>query len=182
MRLKANQPALYEGVKLLFDEPPYAPSTVRCMRKRSGEIQRWHLSVSSALNGWADWPHLAQVGKLVHTWTDKGEEKSETSYLIASLPEETTSVAKLLGIMRGHWGIENRLHWVRDVTFDEDRSQVRTRSAPQVMAAMRNAVIGILHVSGVQNIAAALRTLAAQGRRALSLVTSRNPTRYPIMQ
>ena len=122
------------------------------------------------------------MGKLVHTWTDKGQDKSETSYLISSLPEETTSAAELLQTIRGHWGIENRLHWVRDVTFDEDRSQVRTRSAPQVMAALRNCVIGILHVSRVQNIAAALRTLAGQCRRALAFVTSRNPTRYPIMQ
>ena len=59
--------------------------------------------------------------------------------------------------MEGHWGIENRLHWVRDVVYGEDQSQVRTGSAPQLLAALRNLVIGILHLGGVKNIAAALR-------------------------
>jgi len=173
---------LYEGVKLLFDQPPAPPQTVRRWRRRNGERQQWQLSVSSTLNEWAQWPYLGQVGKLVYTYTHKGKASTEVSYLITSLTPEAASPARVLALMRGHWGIENRLHWVRDVTFDEDRSQVRTRAAPQVMAALRNTVIGILHVSGVQNIAAALRTLAAKPRRALALVTSRHPTRYPIMQ
>ena len=63
MRLKANHPTLYAGMKLLFEEPPHAPKTARCMRKRSGEIHRWRLSVSSALNEWADWPTLRAGGQ-----------------------------------------------------------------------------------------------------------------------
>ena len=65
--------------------------------------------------------------------------------------------ARLLDIWRGHWGIENRLHWVRDVVFGEDQSQVRTGSAPQLLAALRNLVIGMLRLGGVRNISAALR-------------------------
>ena len=59
--------------------------------------------------------------------------------------------------IQGHWGIENRLHWVRDVTFDEDRSQVRTGNAPQVMATMRNTAISLLRLAGVTSIAKGLR-------------------------
>lgn len=58
--------------------------------------------------------------------------------------------------VRGHWGIENRLHWVRDVTFDEDHSQVRTGNSPQIMASLRNAAITLLRLAGYSNIAAAL--------------------------
>ena len=81
----------------------------------------------------------------------------ERVYAITSLPPERADAARLLGIWQGHWGIENRLHWVRDVVFGEDQSQVRTESAPQLMAALRNLVTGMLRLCGVKNIAAALR-------------------------
>ncbi len=67
---------------------------------------------------------------------------------------------------RGHWGIENRLHWVRDVTLGEDRCQVRTGSGPQALAAIRNTVIGVLRRAGHANIAAALRTYAGKPQAA----------------
>ena len=75
--------------------------------------------------------------------------------------------------LRGHWAIE-ALHWVRDLTFDEDRSQVRTSNGPQIMAALRNLVITALRLAGVTNIAAALRHHARDARRPLSPTTSRN--------
>ena len=71
---------------------------------------------------------------------------------------------------RGHWGIENRVHWVRDVTFDEDRSQVRTGSAPQIMAALRNLTISVIRLAGETNIAAALRRHAVHPSRPLALI------------
>ena len=74
--------------------------------------------------------------------------------------------------MRGHWGIENRLHWVRDVTFDEDRCQIRTGAAPQVMVALRNTVIGLLRLTGANTNAAALRTHAWHAQRAIALVAT----------
>jgi len=67
-----------------------------------------------------------------------GKISSETVYLISSLSSEKASPAQLPDINRGHWGIENRNHYVRDVTFDEDRSQVRTKSDPRMMAALRH--------------------------------------------
>ena len=73
-------------------------------------------------------------------------------------------------LTRHHWRIENRSHWVRDVTFDEDRSQVRCGSTPEVMAAFRNTAIGLLRVAGESNIAAACRRLAANPRSALALI------------
>ena len=65
--------------------------------------------------------------------------------------------AQLAAFIRGHWCVENRLHWVRDVTFDEDRSQVRTGNGPRVMASLRNLAISLLRLAGASNIAQALR-------------------------
>ena len=79
------------------------------------------------------------------------------SYAISSLPATDADARRLLSLSRGHWGIENRLHWVRDVTFDEDRSQVRTGAAPQVLAGLRNLVISLVRRAGHSNVAAALR-------------------------
>ena len=87
----------------------------------------------------------------------KGKETVERAYAITSLTPERADAARLLGIWRGRWGIENRLHWVRDMVLGEDWSQVRTGSAPQLLAALRNSVIGLLRLSGVKNISAALR-------------------------
>lgn len=124
------------------------------------------------MNDWADWPHLAQVARLVTHVTKRGVTTYETHYLITSLPPEVASPKRLLRLMRGHWEIENRLHWVRDVTFDEDRCQVRSGAAPQVMAALRNTTIALLRCIGASNIAAALRTHGGHPHRALALVTA----------
>ena len=110
----------------------------------------------SALNHYLDWPNLGQVCCLERTRTRKGVKSVETSYGVTSLNPDETDPARLLRLRRGHWGIENQVHWVRDVTFDEDRSQVRTGAAPQVMAAPRNLVTGLVRRTGATNVAAAL--------------------------
>ena len=76
----------------------------------------------------------------------------------------------MLELSRGHWAIENGLHWVRDVTFDEDRSQVRTKSAPRVMATLRNLAISLLRLAKRPNIAKALRDYAAKPHRTLGVI------------
>ena len=90
-------------------------------------------------------------------------------YAITSLRTEV-SAAKLLCLMRGHWGIENRLRYVRDFTMGEDGSQARSMSAPQVMAELRNLVLNILRMSGATNIAAAIRDLGWHPNGALKLL------------
>jgi predicted transposase YbfD/YdcC len=87
----------------------------------------------------------------------KGKWSRETCYAVTSLTVTQASHAQLAAIIRGHWGIEDRLHWIRDMDFDEDRSQVRTASGPRIMASLRNLVITILRLSGAASIAAALR-------------------------
>jgi hypothetical protein len=94
----------------------------------------------------------------------------EVVYGVTSLSHQRATPARLLELVRGQWQIENKLHWVRDVTFDEDRSQVRCGNIPHVMAALRNTAIGLLRGAGYPNIAAACRQLAAQPLQALALI------------
>jgi hypothetical protein len=89
-----------------------------------------------------------------------------TVYAITSLPFELARPARLADLLRGHWGIE-ALHHVRDTTFAEDASQVRTGTAPSVMATLRNLVIGVLRQAGPVNVAAALRHHARDPHRPL---------------
>ena len=104
----------------------------------------------------------------------KGSVSMETRYAITSLGRET-GPGKLLEYVRGHWGIENRLHYVRDVTLGEDASQVRTGAAPQVMAALRNVVLGLLRSGGETNSAAAIRRIGWTPGQALAILGLANP-------
>ena len=127
------------------------------------------LWASAELAGYSDWPHLAQVcwvERIVHR---KGRTRREVAYAVTSLPPQEADPARLLKLWRGHWGIENRVFWVRDVTMDEDRSQIRSGAAPQVMAALRNLVISIFKMEKEPNIPAALRRCATKPSLPLSL-------------
>jgi hypothetical protein len=120
------------------------------------------------------WPHLAQVCRVERCRIDcrTGELTREVSYAVTSRPPDRGDAGRLLAGLRGHWGIENKLHWVRDVTFDEDRSQIRTGAAPQATAACRNLALALLRRTGVTNIAAACRTYAGRPRAAIALVAA----------
>lgn len=120
------------------------------------------LQSTTRLTGYLDWPQAAQVCRLVRTTQRKGEQIVEVEYAITSVPRPLASAGRLLHWWRGHWGIENREHYVRDVTFGEDHCRIRTGSAPQILAACRNAAISFLRLSGCTNIAAALRQHAYQ--------------------
>jgi hypothetical protein len=100
-----------------------------------------------------------------------GSEQRETVFCITSLSPEKADPARLLKLNRGHWSIENRLHYVRDRTFDEDRSQVRKHAAPHMMASLRNLAIGLLRLAGAStNIAAAARFFMRHAERAMELL------------
>ena len=130
-----------------------------------------HLWASAELAGYSDWPHLARVCRTERDVHHKGRIRREVAYAVTSLPPQEANQARLLELWRGHWGIENRVFWVRDVTMDEDRCQVRTGSAPQIMAGLRNLTISLLRMEKEPNIAAALlRRCAAKPACSLSLV------------
>jgi predicted transposase YbfD/YdcC len=174
MIVKDNQPQLRADIELVFTLPPAGDrqESARTVDIGHGRIEQRNLTTSEALMDYSDWPGLAQVFELGrHVIIKKtGEERVEVVYGVTSLRSEQVTPGRLLDLVRGHWHIENKSHWVRDVTFDEDRSQVRCGNIPQVMAALRNTVIGLLRWAGHTNIAAACRRLAAQPAQALALI------------
>lgn len=94
--------------------------------------------------------------------------RQETAYAVTSLTPAEATPAQLLAVWRAHWSSAHRLHWVRDVVFDEDRAQAYSGHIPQVMVSWRNAAIGLLRLLGEPNIAAACRRYTAQPARALA--------------
>ena len=128
------------------------------------------LTRSTALTGYVDWPDLAQAFQLVRERTRRGKTTTETAYGITSLPAEQADARTLLRLTRQHWGIENRVFYVRDVTFGEDHCRVRSGSAPLILATLRNVALNLLNGKAVKNIAAALRRHAARPYEALALI------------
>jgi hypothetical protein len=101
-----------------------------------------------------------------------GEIQEEVSDAITSLGPEAADAARWLDMRRGHWGIEHKLHWVRDVTFAEDGCPIRSGAAPEAVAACRNLVIALVRRAGHANVAAALRTFASRPATAIALVAA----------
>lgn len=168
--MKDNQPTLKQDIMTIWEIEPLSPPQVIHTSKHGGRVEKRRLWVSSILADYSDWPHLAQVCRLERSVTCKGETRQELAYAVTSLSSQEANPGQLLALWRGHWGIENRVHWVRDVTMDEDRCQIRTGAAPQVMAAIRNTAISLLRLAGIRNIAAAFRRHAAHPSEALALV------------
>lgn len=120
-------------------------------------MERRRLVSSTGVNDHLRWRDVGQVCQLTRTITRHGETTTEVQYAITSVPRSLANAERLLDWWRGHWKIENRLHWVRDMTFGEDASRIRTGQAPQNFSSVRNAAIGLLRCWGATNIAAALR-------------------------
>lgn len=175
MIAKDNQSELRKWIESVFEqtiwlrEPPTLAETID---KGHGRIESRKLQASSVLEGSDLWPGINQVFEIERKVEQKksGQKSREVVYGVTSLSGSQASAEELMKIARQHWHIENKSHWVRDVTFDEDRSQVRSGSLPQVMAALRNTAIGLMRKAGKMNIAAACRRFAAQPWSALSLI------------
>ena len=110
------------------------------------------------LNDYLDWPHLGQAFRIDRHVTDLdgGNPRDEVAFGITDLTPDQADAAMIGCLVRGHWGIETRAHWV---VYDEDRSQVRTENEPRVMATLRNTAISLLRHVGVSNIQRAVNYL-----------------------
>lgn len=141
--------------------------------KGHGRIERRMLLALPVDEAAVNWPGAQQV-VLLRRERQEGKKPAVEEYHcgISSCSPQAMSASQLLNAIRGHWGIENRLFHVRDVTFGEDASRVRAGDAPQVMAALRNLIISLLNQVGWENKAAALRRYAAHYHEALALVTA----------
>jgi predicted transposase YbfD/YdcC len=191
--LKENQPLTLEAVELSFADP-WTPRerivvagarhgdreerrTLECSTEVVGYLaQRERLDAEEGEPGTiAGWSGLAQVCRIHReveyvSGAKAGTAREEWSYALTSLPPEQADAARLEQVWRGHWQIENGLHYVRDVTLGEDACQVRTQRAPANLAACRNAALNLLRQAGVTNVAAAVRRHAMYPREALALL------------
>lgn len=113
---------------------------------------------------------MGQVFELERVRVAGGQTSVEVVHGITSLGRERADAGRLLGLNRGHWGVENGLHWVRDVTLGEDACRVGKGSAPQVLAAIRNVVVYLLEGVKAASKAAATRRFAARPFEALPLL------------
>lgn len=99
-----------------------------------------------------------------------GKIEEETVFGVTSLDADRADAGCLLTLIRQHWHIENRSHWVRDVTYGEDHSQVRVGQIPRVMATIRNTAIALIRLTGTTHIAATCRRFAGKPALAVALV------------
>ena len=166
MTVKANMPTLYSRLKKL----PWAdvPATTTLTTGRGRRIRRT-IKVA-AVPDWIEFEGAAQVAQLRRTVTIDGKQTIEVVYLITSAGNHLAPPTVLASWIREHWHIENKLHWVRDVTYQEDKSLVRTGNAPRVMATLRSTAISLLRLAGHDNIAAANRHHAPDPQRTLRLL------------
>jgi len=163
MTVKGNMPTLFRQLKKLPWKDVPSVSAVSTDRGR-----RARRTVKAVLApAWVEFAGAVQVAQLRRTVTKKGKKTVEVVYLITSSDAEP---AVLAAWVKGHWQIENKLHWVRDVTYQEDKSLVRTGNAPRVMATLRSLAISLLRLDGHNNIAAANRHHARDPQRTLKLL------------
>ena len=177
MVVKANQPELYAAIDMWFQEPLLPAPEDHYQRtttteKGHGRLETRTLERSCALNSYVDWPGVGQVLRRTceRITLCTGVVSREVTYGITSLPQQAASAAQVEALWRGPWRIENKVHYVRDVTLGEDAGQIRCGSAPQALAALRNGIISLLRSQGVTQIADALRHHGASPQRALALI------------
>jgi predicted transposase YbfD/YdcC len=164
MTVKANMPTLYRQLKKLpWAQVPAVSSVTGDHGRRARRTIKATLAPA-----WIGFDGAAQVAQLRRTVTQDGKKTVEVVYLITS--DGDVDPATLAAWVQGHWEIENRLHWVRDVTYLEDKSLVRTGNAPRVMASLRSLAISLLRLDGHGNIAAANRHHLRDPQRTLKLL------------
>jgi len=183
--VKENQPSLYDDLCWLFDPPPSTATPVplqdcraaRTVDKGHGRLEVRHLLASTDLVGSSDWPALAQVVRIERTWLEHGAHKQHLLYAITSLPPAVADADRLLALKRGHWGIENGLHYVKDVTLGENRTLIHGEQGPTVLSTLRDTAINLLRLAGCRTIASRLRVHAEDPSAALALVLAPISTR-----
>jgi len=179
--LKDNQPQMVEDLETLFAGETvvkgFSPATrdfrpAETIEKAHGRLERRTLTASTELKGYGNWPYAEQVFKLERHFERiaDGRVMHEVVYGVTSLNAQEANATRLLEIVRGHWAIENRLHYRRDQTMREDWYHVRMGTAPQAMAVINNLVLGLLDKQDFRSVPEARRHYAANLDQALNLI------------
>ena len=163
-------------LKQMHTELDQTLDTHQTVEKGHQRIEIRRLTASTALNDYIQWPGVNPVFAYSYERIElsTGQVKQKTQYGITSLTPNQAAAADLLALRRGHWAIENKSHWVRDVVLGEDASQVREGVIPQVMSALRNTALAVLRFAGHQQMSKAMRYFAAHPQHALNLINRQN--------
>jgi predicted transposase YbfD/YdcC len=172
--VKLNQPTLYANLATYFADPQACCQQAETWDRCRGRVEHRVIRVSTEMNAYLapDWPQVAQVAEVTRSVTCKGQTSTEVVYLITDLCPQQASPLRLLSLVRGHWSIENGLHYVRDVSFQADRSRLRSGHAPQLLAAFRNLAISLIHRSGSSLISSTRRSFSYHPEQTLALLCS----------
>jgi predicted transposase YbfD/YdcC len=175
--VKDNQPTLQAARALSCADPTSTVKSAETRDKGHGRREHRVLKVTTKMPRYlaGDWPGLAQVGQLTRTVTERETTRQEIVYMITSLARSVAGPRRLLGVIRAYWRIETSRQYVRDVTFGEDASRLRTGSGPQIMAALRNLAIPLIHRHVSPKIAEARRFFASTPDQALALLRAPPP-------
>jgi predicted transposase YbfD/YdcC len=179
MAVKDNKPVLRDAISTLFAVPPWLPAErthevweTQTMEKGHGRLETRTLLASTSLNAYVRWPGVGQVVQRTcrRVQLATGEVTEDTSYAITSLSPAQASPAVLERLWRGHWTIENRVHHVRDVAFNEDATRAYVGNTAHTLASLRNALLNLIRAAGWTRIPDALRYYGARVARALTLI------------
>ena len=170
---KDNQPTLVADLVAFFDDPPWDwhYDQAETWDKAHGRLEHRRILCSPDLNDWfaSRWVGVAQVFQLERTTTflKSGAQRHQIIYGISNLSVSNAPAERMLQLNREHWGIENRLHWRRDVTLGEDGCQTRTGAAPGILARLNSAILSLMDRLGVQNVARQARFFDAHVEQAV---------------
>ena len=158
--VKANQATLLDDVALIFQDRKQ-PDFVMHDSPDHGRIETRKIWTTTALNGYLNFPHVAQAFAIERIAIDKktGQSSRDMAYGITSRPPPQADARRLLEINRGHWSIENSCHYILDWNYDEDRSRIRTGYGPENMTRLRRFAISVIKSKGVKSVAQTMRQL-----------------------
>jgi predicted transposase YbfD/YdcC len=179
--VKGNQPTILHATAALFAAradatiraaslPPWDMRQATTLDKGHGRVEVRRLIASAELNDYLEWPDLAQVMRIERVWWAREKRHTAVRYALTSLPPAVADAERLLALVRGHWEIENGVHYVKDVALGEDRSTIRKGHGPSVMAILRDTVVNVLHRAGWRTIAERLRYYSGNLHAALTLL------------
>jgi predicted transposase YbfD/YdcC len=169
--VKGNQPTLYADIALAFADPATTCSRPTITQdRRRGRTEVRSLRTTTDLNAYlTTLPGIGQVAELTRTVINRTGTHQEVLFLVTSCPPARARRRQLLAWIRGHWSVEAR-HWLRDVTFGEDRSRLCGGHTPQIMAALRNLCLTLIRRTHTEAIAAKRRSFAYHPAKALALL------------
>jgi predicted transposase YbfD/YdcC len=174
MIVKSNQAKLLARITALpwADVPVVATDNTR----GHGRVEKRSLQILTTTRG-IGFPYAKQIVRITRERlvAATGQSSAEVVHAICSLPFEHARPATIANWLRQHWGIENSVHWVRDVTFDEDRHHAHTGNSAQILATIRNTAINLHRLDGADNIAEACRATALTANRRLDLLNPKIP-------